>query len=88
MRTLVVSNSAKRKIKAFIKKHPTLKIKLERIIADILKNPSFSSLGTHKLSGKLKHLYAANITFEYRLVFFFDNTHVYIANIGSHDEVY
>jgi addiction module RelE/StbE family toxin len=88
MRILVVSNSAKRKIKIFIKKHPLLRTKLERVIAGLLNNPFLPKLETHKLTGRLKRLYAANITYEYRLVFFFDNEHVYIINIGSHDEVY
>ena len=88
MRILVVSNSAKRKIKAFIKKHPEFKTKLETIIANLLKDPFQVRLETHKLTGRLKNLYGASITYEYRLVFFFDNQCVYITNIGSHEEVY
>lgn len=88
MRILVVSNSAKRKMRAFIKKHPDLQLKLEQVIFAILKNPSSSKLRIHKLTGKLKNLHAASITYDHRLVFFFDDQCVYLVNIGSHDEVY
>ena len=88
MRILIVSNSAKRKLKAFIKKHPEHRVKLEQIITNLLKNLLQKKIKVHRLSGKLKFLYAASITYEYRLIYFFDDQHVYLINIGSHDEVY
>ena len=88
MRILIVSNSVKRKIKAFIKKHPDLHLKLERVLSTLLENPTSSKFGAHKLTGKLKNLHAASITYDHRLVFFFDNKNLYIVYIGSHDEVY
>ena len=88
MRSLVVSKSAQKKIKLFNKKYPELKTKLESAISGLLKNQFPKSLGVHKLTGRLKNFYAANINYEYRLVFLFDNKYAYLINIGSHDEVY
>jgi mRNA-degrading endonuclease YafQ of YafQ-DinJ toxin-antitoxin module len=88
MRALSVSKSAKRKIEVFLKKHPALRSKVERIIGMLLRDTFSAGLDTHKLSGKLGYLYAASITYEYRFVFYFDIDTVYIVNIGSHDEVY
>ena len=88
MRILVVLNSAKRKIKAFVKKYPELESKLEKTVSGLLKDPFQDRFDTHKLTGRLKHLYAASITYEHRLIFFFDDKCIYIVNIGSHDEVY
>lgn len=88
MRSLVISKSARHKIKVFIKKHPTLHPKLEQVIAHLLRDPFLKVLDTHRLSGKLKHLYAASINYDYRLIFFFDDKRLYLVNIGSHEEVY
>lgn len=88
MRILVVSSSAKRKVKAFVRKYPELESKLEKIVSGLLKDPFQEKFYTHKLSGRLKNLYAASITYEHRLIFFFDDKCIYIVNIGSHDEVY
>ena len=88
MRSLVISKSAKRKIKVFIRKHPTLRSKLEQVITNLLRDPFLATLETHRLSGRLKYLYAASISYDYRVVFFFDDKFLYLVNIGSHEEVY
>ncbi len=88
MRILVISKSAQHKIKVFIKKHPALKPKLDKIAGGLLKDSFPVSLNVHKLTGRFKHLYAANINYEYRVVFFFDDKYLYLVNIGSHEEVY
>ena len=88
MRALSVSKSAKRKIEAFLKKQPALRSKVERVIGVLLQDTFSAGLDTHKLSGKLGYLYSASITYEYRIVFYFDTDTVYIVNIGSHEEVY
>ena len=88
MRSLVISKSTQRKIKVFIKRHPTLRPKLEQIITNLLYDPFLAGLETHRLSGRLKHLYSASINYEYRVVFFFDDKFLYLGNIGSHEEVY
>ena len=88
MRSLVISKSTQRKVKVFIKKHPPLRSKLEQVVTNLLRDPFLASLETHRLSGKLKYLYAASINYDYRVVFFFDDKFLYIVNVGSHEEVY
>lgn len=81
----------KRIFKKFIKKHPDIidefKFKLDIFCID----PFDPALKTHSLQGDLKGLYAARITYQYRLVFAFTNqsrTSVVLVSIGSHEEVY
>jgi addiction module RelE/StbE family toxin len=88
MRSLVISKSTERKIKIFIRKHPTIRSKLEQVVTNLLQDPFLASLETHRLSGRLKHLYSASISYDYRVVFFFDDKSLYLVNIGSHEEVY
>lgn len=88
MRSLVISKSTRRKIKVFIRKHPALRLKLEQVITHLLKDPFLKILDTHRLSGRLKHLYAASINYDYRIIFFFDDKCLCLVNIGSHEEVY
>jgi len=77
--------------KKWSKKHPDLldefRYKLEIFCTD----PFDSRLKSHALHGELKGLYAARISFQYRLVFsFLDNsyTQVVLVDIGTHEEVY
>ena len=88
MRSLVVLKPTERKIKIFIRKHPTLRSKLEQVVTNLLRDPFLVSLETHRLSGRLKHLYAASINYDYRVIFFFNDKFLYLVNIGSHEEVY
>jgi mRNA-degrading endonuclease YafQ of YafQ-DinJ toxin-antitoxin module len=88
MRALSVSKSAKRKIEVFLKKQPVFRSKVEKVIYALLQDPFSTGLETHKLSGKLSYLYAASISYEYRIIFYFDASTIYVVNIGAHDEVY
>jgi mRNA-degrading endonuclease YafQ of YafQ-DinJ toxin-antitoxin module len=52
-------------------------------------NPHHHSLRTHKLSGKLRGLWAFVVAYDCRVVFqFLDERNVLLIDIGKHDEVY
>ena len=57
---------------------------------ELFKNNSFHpSLQTHKLSGKLKGLWAFSCDYDCRVVLkFIDSDSVLLIDIGKHDEVY
>lgn len=53
-------------------------------------NPFDPKLGTHKLSGRLKGLWAFGLAYDSRVVFKFieNDKSVLLIDIGTHDEVY
>jgi mRNA-degrading endonuclease YafQ of YafQ-DinJ toxin-antitoxin module len=56
-----------------------------------MNNPYDAVLKTHKLSGKLKGLYAFSVEYDVRVVFYFTKdkpAKAVLVDIGSHDEVY
>jgi len=66
---------------AKIKKDFSKKIKIFQ------KEPFYSNLNTHKLSGKLKDYYAFYLRNGYRVLFdFVGKNTVVLVNIGSHDD--
>lgn len=89
-RTLIFpSGKAKKNLGAFLKRHPELEERTEEVIDTLLKNPLDQTVGVHKLTGQLKYFYGADVTpHRYRIVYAFDADHVYLLNIGTHDEVY
>ncbi len=88
MYNIYFTNTFKRRLKLFLKKHPDLEDKVIEVI-DILKDDIFASqLKTHKLSGKLKNNWAISLTYEYRILFIADENDIYLTNIGTHDEIY
>ena len=88
MFTLVLSHRFKWNLRAFLRKHPDLKNTAKRQLIRLQKNPHDPKLHTHKLSGKLKNLLGAWITYEYRVVFFVQKDCIHLLAIGTHDEVY
>lgn len=52
-------------------------------------DPFNPKLKTHKLSGKLKGLYAFSCGYDCRVIFkFLDSENVLLVDIGKHEEVY
>ncbi len=87
-RNIAYDNSFHKKLKKVIKNNKELQNKLFEIL-ELMKNNIFDSkLMTHKLSGELKKCYACKVTFDLRLVFYFDDNNIYLIDIGNHDEVY
>ena len=90
LRTLIFpSGKARKKLRTFLIKHPELEKHIEKTLDALLKNPLDQVVGAHKLTGDLRHFYGADITpRHYRIVYAFDDEHIYFLNIGTHDEVY
>ena len=79
----------KRKYKKIIKNNLNLKDKFWELTYLFEKEPFDNRLKTHKLTGKLKGLWAFRIDYDCRVVFKFINSNeVLFIDIGGHDEVY
>jgi len=69
--------------------NPDLKPKITQALETFIDNPHHLSLRTHKLSGKLRGLWAFIVAFDCRIVFqFLDEQNILLIDIGKHDEVY
>lgn len=90
MTNLIWDASFKRSYKKRISNDFLLKKKFWDAIALFAENPFDEKLNTHKLTGKLKGLWAFSVSYDCRVVFKFpDNSKsVLLIDIGSHDEVY
>ena len=77
-----------RRLIAFIKAHPGLRMRTAALIDRLAASPFDPRNKTHKLGGKLKAFWGAHITWSYRIVFLLGNERIVLINIGSHDEVY
>ncbi|PIR83871.1 plasmid stabilization protein [Candidatus Kaiserbacteria bacterium CG10_big_fil_rev_8_21_14_0_10_51_14] len=77
-----------RRLASFLKAHPELVGKTEAAINSLARTPFDPRNKTHALSGPLKGLWAASISYHYRLVFLLSDDEIILVNIGSHDEVY
>ena len=78
----------KRAYKRKVKGNEQLK-KLWNAMALFQEDPFHSSLKTHKLTGKLKGLWAFAVSYDCRVVFsFLSQNEVLLIDIGAHDEVY
>ena len=54
-----------------------------------INNPYDPILKTHRLSGKLKSMWAFSLGYDLRVVFYFQTTqNVVFVDIGTHNEVY
>ncbi len=77
-----------RALKKFLKKHPELRDQVEERLTLLASNPQDARLSTHQLRGALRGLWAASLSYEYRLVFSWEGEKIVLLNIGSHEEVY
>lgn len=79
----------KRKYKKIIKNNFNLRDKFWELTYLFEKEPFDNRLKTHKLTGKLKDLWAFRIDYDCRVIFkFINNNEVLFIDIGGHDEVY
>ncbi len=89
MINLIWGSSFKRAYKKVTIANPDLKPKIAQALETFADNPLHPSLRTHKLSGKLKGLWAFVVGYDCRVVFqFLDDQDVLLIDIGKHDEVY
>jgi addiction module RelE/StbE family toxin len=86
---LIWGSSFKRAYKKTIKARPNLRNRIIQCLELFTNNPFHQSLNTHKLSGKMKDLWAFVVEDDCRIVFrFLDDGKVMLIDIGKHDEVY
>jgi addiction module RelE/StbE family toxin len=79
----------KRTYEKKVKNNDELKKKLWDTMELFSKNPFNPRLRTHKLTGKLKGLWAFSFSYDYRVIFkFIGKDEVLLIDIGSHEEVY
>ena len=88
MRKIVVSRQFEKKLILFLRKRPELETKFSSVLKVLEKDLNHPLLKTHKLHGTLSKFFACSITYEYRLVFSFNDKFIFPHTIGSHDDVY
>lgn len=85
------SRSFKRAFRKQTKKHAQLEASFWEQLELFIENPFHSALRTHRLSGKLKHLWSFSIGYDMRVVFTFlegKPRRALLIDMGTHDEVY
>jgi addiction module RelE/StbE family toxin len=83
------SSSFKRAFKRRIKGNEGLETRFWARLQTFQNDPFDQTLRTHKLSGRLKHLWAFSIEYDFRVVFsFLEDDRVLFVDIGTHEEVY
>jgi addiction module RelE/StbE family toxin len=87
---IAFSSSFKRAFKKRIKNKKEIEELFWESIALFIQDPFHPLLKTHKLSGNLKNLWSFSVTYDVRVIFFFEdnNKKAIFIDIGSHDEVY
>ena len=72
-----------------VKNNDELKRKFWKAFRLFSENPFNPQLRTHKLSGRLRGLWAFTVSYDCRVIFkFVGKEEVLLIDIGSHDEVY
>lgn len=89
MITLKFTSNFKKTYNKLIRKQPEFGFEvLEKLLLFTI-NPYNPILDTHKLKGKLSHMWAFTIRYALRIVFYFENDQTaLLMDIGTHDEVY
>jgi addiction module RelE/StbE family toxin len=86
---IVWDQGFKRAYKKKIKNNDDLKKKFWSAVNTFSKNPFDPRVRTHKLTGKLKDLWAFSCSSDCRVIFkFLEKDEVLLIDIGSHAEVY
>ena len=89
MINLICDSGFKRAYQKKITQDEALKKRFWKALELFLENPYEQQLRTHKLTGKLKGLWAFSVAYDCRVIFrFTDNSTVLLIDIGKHDEVY
>ena len=90
MYTIVTPRQFLHQARKFLKKHPDLKPRFARVIADLQSDPFQPSLSLNPMGGKLAGCHAVSLTYSYRitLTLLVTDKEIILLDIGSHDEVY
>jgi addiction module RelE/StbE family toxin len=76
-----------RQARKFFKKHPNLKPRFARVVADLQNDPFQPDLALHPLDGKLAGCHAVSLTYSYRIILtlLVTEKEIILLDIGSHD---
>jgi len=95
---LVNSPNFTRAAKKYARNNPDFLIELNTVLRLLSEDPFHTQLKTHKLKGDLREFWACRINYELRIVFKFTNAvdsetntevdAIFLATLGTHDEVY
>ena len=94
MNKIVISSKFKRAFRKFTRRNPKLQNKIERVITKLSEDTFDSTLGTHKLEGKLAELLSCSCGYDCRIIFTIETdrntteTLIVLLDVGTHDEVY
>lgn len=79
-----------RRAHKFFSKHPDLKARFAKTMAQLCEDPFEPGLRLHALSGKMQGLQAVSLTYSYRITLTIQITghEILLLDSGSHDEVY
>ena len=90
MTKIIWDEGFKRSYRRKVKANKRLKKKFWIAMEIFEKNPFASQIRTHKLSGKLKGLWAFSVDYNCRIIFKFveGKSKILLIDIGGHNEVY
>lgn len=90
MYTIVTPQQFLRQAGKFFRKHPELKSRFARILAELQADPFQPHLELHPLSGRLDGCHAVSLTHRYRitLTLLITENEIILLDVGSHDDVY
>lgn len=89
MRQIIPSSAFLRSVKKWCKKDSSLRTILENVLDTLLKNPSYPSLKSHKVSSQHGTVFASWVTGELRLLWDFTKEgDILLIDMGTHKEMY
>lgn len=88
--TLHTTTSFDRNLRKFLRKHPDLANRVNRVITDLQEDPWQPHLRLHALQGNLHGFHAVRIDYSRRIVLLLRvaEREIVLMAIGEHDEVY
>jgi mRNA-degrading endonuclease YafQ of YafQ-DinJ toxin-antitoxin module len=90
MFTITTPQQFLRQARKFFKKHPDLKPRFAKVLADLQRDPFQPHLELHPLTGKLSGCHVVSLIYSFRitLTLFITEEEIVLLDIGSHDEEY
>ncbi len=87
---IAFTSTFKRAYKKKVKERPEIESIYWEKVSIFIQNPFDNKLKTHKLSGKLKHLWSFSVAYNLRVIFYFEdnNAKAIFVDFGNHKEVY
>lgn len=87
---LVVPRHFERASVRFLRRHPDLRARYTRVLADLRADPFAPHLRLPALQGRLAGSHAVSLNYQYRIVLLLvvEDERITPIDIGSHDDVY